>query len=145
MATTYSDQRANDVAVPPVPNASNVDGRVRRKYFSVASTTTTVINNGDVVELCKLPVGARITGGRLLYGAMGASTTAVIGVAGTTNKYLTSTSVVSAGQTSFADTNALNFGDSLTAETTIILTAGGANYATGQYLKGYIEYISSGE
>lgn len=145
MATVYSDERANDVAAPPVPNAANKAGRVLRKYFSVASTTTTTITTADTLELCKLPVGARIVGGLVLYGAMGGTATALIGVAGTTNKYLTSTSVVSAGAASFANTNALNFGDVLAAETTIILTPGGSNYASGQYIKGYVEYISAGE
>lgn len=145
MATVYSDERANDVAVPPVPNAANKAGRVLRKYFSVASTTSTPITTADTLELCKLPVGARVVGGVLIYGAMGGTATAVIGVAGTTNKYLTSTSVVSAGKATFGDTNALNFGDALTAETTLILTPGGSNYASGQYVKGYVEYISAGE
>ncbi len=145
MATVYSDERANDVAVPPVPNTTNKAGRVLRKYFSVASTTATPITTADTVELCKLPVNARVVGGRIVFGAMGGTATAALGVAGATGKYLAATSVVGAGQSSFADTNALNFGDVLAAETAIILTPAGSNYASGQYVKGYVEYISAGE
>lgn len=144
MATVYSDQRANDVAVPPVLNKPNVHGKVLRSYFSL-NTTTHPINSGDVVELCRVPAGARIVGGYLIYGAMGTSATAIIGITGSTSKYLASTDVSALGGGAFAHTAALNFGSEPTAEETLLLTAGGANYAAAKDIKGYIEYISAGE
>lgn len=144
MSTVYSDQRANDVAVPPVLNKPNVHGKVLRSYFSL-NTTDHPINNGDVVELCRVPAGARIQEGYIIYGAMGASATAIIGIAGSTSKYLTSTDVSALGGGGFAHTAALNYGVETTAEETIILTAGGADYASGKDIKGYVQYISAGE
>jgi hypothetical protein len=144
MATTYSDQRANDVAVPPVPNSHNTKGKVKRAYFSL-NTTDTPVSDGDTVELCKVPVNARIVGGFIVYGAMGASATAIIGIAGDTNRYMASEDVSAAGSEAWANVEAEAFGDVLTQEETIILTAGGANYAADKNILGYIEYISAGE
>lgn len=144
MATVLSAERTNDAAVPSVLNPANKAGRVYQKYFSF-NTTTITVNNGDTVELVKVPVGARIVGGYITFGAMGASATASIGYAGATTRYLNGGSVAAIGQLSLANTQALNFGDELAAEKLIILTAGGANYAAAKDLTGYIEYISAGE
>jgi hypothetical protein len=144
MATVYSNQRTNDVATPPVPNNPNTDGRVKRKYFEFDTALITV-NSGDTIELCKVPIKARITGGYIAFEAFGASTTLAIGVSGTTGKYLGATSVAAIGQSSFANTVALNFGEELAAEITLIGTAAGANFAATKKCRGYIEYISAGE
>lgn len=144
MATLYSAQRTNDVAVPSVPNAVNTAGRVYRKYFSF-NTSTITVTTSDSIELCKLPVGARVVGGHITYGAMGASATASIGYAGATTRYLSGLDVSALGAADFADTQARNFGDALTEEKTILLTPAGANYAAAKDCTGYIEYVSAGE
>ena len=144
MATVYSDQRANDVAVPPVPNSPNTAGRVYRKWFSV-TTSASLGLIGDVIELCKIPANVRIVGGRMDFEAMGASATLSLGVSGSAAKYLAATSVAAIGQALFAATIALNFGEVLAAETTLIGTCAGANFTAAKKIYGYVEYISAGE
>lgn len=144
MATQYSEQRANDIASPPVPNNANTAGRVLRKWFDL-NTTARPINIGDTVELVKVPVKARLVGGRMDFEAMGASATLALGVSGTPAKYLAAASVAAIGSLPFMTTHALNFGEDVAAEFILLGTAAGANYAANKRLSGYIEYISAGE
>jgi hypothetical protein len=141
MATVHSDQyQAAYVSVPSVAlDANESGGRVRVKRATL-NTTAKPVNSGDIINLLKLPPGACILGGDVKFGAMGASATLAIGVAGTPGKYLGATSVAAAGKALLADSLALGGSEELTVETTLIGTAAGANYAAGQDLKVTIQY-----
>ncbi len=63
--TTYNTgyPQANDVAVPPVANKpTEVGGRVRHFYGKVAIPASSVPGDTDVVNVGKLPLGAKILG-----------------------------------------------------------------------------------
>src|SRR4030095_17004727 len=110
MPNVYSDQyQTQYVSVPSAPVKANENGKVRAKFFNL-NTAADPVNSGDTIFLGKRRPGARILGGSLAFGAMGAGATLAIGVAGTTGKYLAATSVAAAGKTGVADTRALRFG-----------------------------------
>ena len=67
--------------------ANEQGGKVRSAYFSV-NTTTQAISSGDTVNLATLPKGARLLGGFVSFGAMGASATLVIGDSGDADRLL---------------------------------------------------------
>jgi hypothetical protein len=139
MASYNSNEWANRVAVPAISNKTYVDGgRVRVKTFSFTTPAGLLAN--DTLNLCELPVGAHVIGGRLVHGAMGASATLSIGISGAVGKYLSAYNIAAAGQTDFANTVALNTMTELTADERIFATMSGAAWASGQVLKGYILY-----
>ncbi len=139
MPTAFNgNEWANRVAVPPVMNKAYVDGgRVRVKYFSWTTSSPT---NGDTVNLCTIPAGAIVLGGRAIWEAMGGSCTLSIGITGTAAKYANAIDVSSAGQSDFANTAALNLYAVPTSEENIFATMGGANWANAKYVKGHILY-----
>jgi hypothetical protein len=120
--------------------ANELGGKARIAYFSV-NTTTQAISSGDTVNLVTLPKGARILGGKVSFGAMGASATLTIGDAGSAVRLLASTDVSAAGAVDiFA---AAGVGYETTDATIIIATAAGANYASAKDLKGYLLYATN--
>lgn len=144
MATTWSTQRALDVAVPPtaVPGR-DVGGRVRIAWFDYTAPASGALPAiADNIQLVKLPKGARILRGLMWFGTGTASQTGSIGIVGTTAKYLALTAMTTASTvaTYFADTIALGQGSVLTADTIIYLTVAGAQVANGQVIQGFIEY-----
>lgn len=139
MAAVDTSVYAAQVAGTPngiEPQALN--GRVRIAY-ATHNTTTTAISNGDTLNLFTLPKGARILALRFDFGAMGASATATIGDSGSATRYLGSTDVSAAGTTDVLATG--GFGYQLTANTTFVLTAGGANYASAKDIKVAVQYV----
>lgn len=144
MAVHKSDQITNLDATPRQQIKTNEwNGRVRVAYWSFATPAGTVAVN-DTIELVKLPKGARILHGRAFWEAMssGAGDASVqIGVSGTAGKYLGTTSVDAAGSAVFADTVALNSGEELAADTTIIATALTEAWAAGKKFNGYVLYV----
>lgn len=77
MATVYSAQRANSIAVPSVKNKANeMGGRIRVAHGTYEASA---LASGDVIEMFILPDGARLLEGSLAHDALGASTTLSVG------------------------------------------------------------------
>ena len=77
MGTVYSIERTNSNATPSVMNKTiQLGGRVRyaRGEYEAAS-----LSAGEVIEMFKLPNGARIVRGELSHDALGSSTTLSVG------------------------------------------------------------------
>lgn len=115
-------------------------GRVRMAFFSV-STPASGNADGDTYDLCEIPKGARVIGGRTACEAMGASVVMAIGITGTLSKYGSAIDVAAAGMDDFAHTIALNFGVETTAKERLIATLSGAAPAASKKLWGYVEYV----
>lgn len=156
MATVYMNPQGKiEVGRNPSPREYQGKGRVLIGTFTTAATATTPgtgpINNGDVVVVGFLRAGSTILpGGFLVNGVFGASTTATVGTytrsgntftAASAAKYLGSTSVAAAAVTALANTAALSILDTLTADSYICITAGGANYANGIAMTLYLPYV----
>lgn len=138
MPTFYSDQitglRANPLSKPM---ADESRGKLRVSVF----TWTGDAAQNDFIELCRLPVGARILYGKTDNTAFGASVTMDIGDGTTENKYASAVDVAAAGQDDFAHTWALYGLGRERLSTAITLTAKleGANPDSGT-LRGYVVY-----
>jgi len=79
MATVYSAQRTNALAVPSVNNKANeLGGRIRVAHGTYEADS---LASGDVIEMFVLPDGARLLEGSLAHDALGASTTLSVGYA----------------------------------------------------------------
>ena len=79
MATVYSAQRTNALAVPSVNNKANeLGGRIRVAHGTYEASS---LASGDVIEMFVLPDGARLLEGSLAHDALGASTTLSVGYA----------------------------------------------------------------
>lgn len=139
MATLYSDQITGLRATPQTkPDSGVSNGKERVECF----TWTGDAAQNDFVELCRLPVGARILGGRVDFTDFGTSVTLDIGDGTTENKYLSALDVATAaGQADFANTWALYGLGRERLATAITLTAKfeAANPDSGS-LRGYIKY-----
>lgn len=120
------------------PNEAH--GRQRMAYFS-GSTLATGGATGDTYQLCELPIGARVLGGHLVTGVMGASIVAAIGITGTTAKYGTGIDVAAAGVDLFANTIALNYGVELAAKERVFMTLSGGTPAASIAYAGHITYV----
>ena len=83
MATVYSTQRTNALANPVVNSKTNeIGGRVRIAHGVYEASS---LASGDVIEMFKLPNGARIISGSLAHDALGSSTTLSVGHAAYTD------------------------------------------------------------
>ena len=83
MATVYSTQRTNALANPVVNSKTNeIGGRVRIAHGVYEASS---LASGDVIEMFKLPNGARIISGKICHDAMGSSTTLSVGHAAYVN------------------------------------------------------------
>jgi hypothetical protein len=120
-------------------NSSFSEGKLRVKAFDWTGDAA----QNDLVQLCTLPKGARIVGGRIDVGALGTSVTIALGDGTTAAKYLAANTVAAAGgQANFADTYAL-YGfarEALAANITLTATLAGANPASGS-IYGYVQYM----
>jgi hypothetical protein len=139
MATLYSDIITGLRATPQTkPDSGVSNGKVRVQAF----TWTGDAAQNDLVELAKLPVGARIITGFIDFTDFGSSVTLDIGDGTTENKYLSALDVATAAGTSaFANTWALYGLGRERLSTAITLTAKleGANPDSGS-LRGYVLY-----
>jgi len=140
MAELYSDQYTKLNASTKL-DPTELRGRVRIAYFKRSTSAALPVASGDTIKLTQLPSGARVIGGNVAFGAMGASATAKIGTAADDDRYSGSVDVSAAGHSELAGTIAKNTCDALTADTDIILTAGGANYAADKAVVGYLLYV----
>jgi hypothetical protein len=83
MATVYSVQQTNAIADPVVKNPANVlGGRIRVAHGVYEASS---LASGDVIQMFKLPDGARLLEGSLAHDALGSSTTLSVGYAAHTN------------------------------------------------------------
>jgi hypothetical protein len=114
-------------------------GRVRIEYFNYLTVAGMLV--ADIISLCDIPKGARLVGGRLLTGAMGASVTLSVGTVAAPTRYLAATSVAAASSTDFANTIALNQGEEFSVLTRVIATIAGAAPTAGIVLQGYVLYV----
>jgi hypothetical protein len=105
--------------------------------------TTANILNGDVIYTVPLKKGARILGGTLAWEALGASVTLSVGTVSSPTAYLGATSAATAGSALLASTVALGLGSVVSADTTLIVTVGGANPTLGAKILGFIEYLKN--
>lgn len=145
MPTAFkSTQETKRTSTPPKMLATNEHGgRVRISYFDYTVPTATVAVN-DTIDLVTLPKGARILGGHAAWEAMstGAGAAGVtIGDGTTANKYLDTTSVDAAGSCTFADTIALNTGEVLTADTTLVAKGAGEAWAATKTFAGHVLWV----
>jgi len=139
MATLYSDQITGLRATPQSkPDSTVSNGKLRCEVFSWTGDAA----QNDLVELCRLPVGARIMTGFVDFTDFGTSITLDIGDGTTENKYLSALDIATAAGTSaFANTYALYGVGRERLSTAITLTAKleGGNPGSGS-LYGYIWY-----
>jgi len=140
MPTLYSDQITGLRANPQTkPDSGEARGKLRCSVFSWTGDAA----QDDLVELVRLPIGARILNGFVDFTDFGTSVTLDIGDSTTENKYLSALDIATAAGTSaFANTWAL-YGlgrERLTTVITLMAKLEGANPASGT-LRGYILYV----
>ena len=138
-ATLYSDQITSLRATPQTkPLSDESRGKLRVSRFSFTGD----VAQNDLVELCRLPEGARIYSGRVDFTDFGTSVTMDIGDGTTENKYASAIDVATAaGQSDFANTHAL-YGlgrERLSAGITLTAKFEAANPDSGS-IRGYILY-----
>lgn len=129
---------------------------MRCAWFEINTTSVPVDGSAsDTLLLTRLPVGCRVIGGQVSWGAMAGGATAKIGsglyndAAGTAtvvndDLYLTSTVLTNAGTAAIAtaDVDPGLMGQVITAAAPdVILSAGVAAYAAAKVLQGYILYV----
>jgi hypothetical protein len=136
-STTYNKQNSAGFENPTEP--VDLRGEIRLAYAEL-NTTTQPVNNGDTINLFTLPKGARIVGLQASFGSMGSGATLTVGDAGNASRLLASTNVATEART---DGIALSgMGYVLPADTIIVATAGGANYAAARDLKIAVLYVT---
>jgi hypothetical protein len=104
--------------------ASQSHGRLRVQYDSYEASS---LASGSDISVAKLPAGAIVYDIVVHFDALGSATIAV-GDSADADRYITATSVSSAGQMSMSQEGAIDgFGYENTAETDILLTTGSAS------------------
>jgi hypothetical protein len=94
MATVYSAQRTNALAIPSVNNKANeLGGRIRVAHGTYEAASLAA---DSVIEMFVLPDGARLLEGSLAHDALGSSTTLSVGYAAHTNAAGTAVSAAAA-------------------------------------------------
>ena len=103
--------------------ASQSHGRLRVQYDSYEASS---LASGSDISVAKLPAGAIVYDIVVHFDALGSATIAV-GDSTDADRYITATSVSSAGQMAMSKEGAIDgFGYENTAETDILLTTGSA-------------------
>lgn len=131
------------------------EGRLRIARFTYDTDTDRTQNHH--VGLAVLPKGARVIGGFVAFGAMGAGATMGIGLAGNDDSgyidadnsvsdvathFLNALDVSAAGVTeTLARTVALNYGYELEKECKLVMKMTGAQWAADKQVYGHVEYI----
>lgn len=148
--SAYNSDQVNQTLNPPntklKPNEEG--GRERILRFTYTVSASSPLNIADTITTQVLPKGARIFGGNVTFGAAGASATLSVGKGASLNgnaavpaAYLNAADVHAAGSSLLANTQALNYGDELTDDTPLLLTAAGANFANGTVIAGHVSYV----
>lgn len=158
MATVNSNQMAKLLATPVQHINSDEHGRLRVAFFAFEPTVIT--GTTDTINLCKLPPGARVLGGRMWWEASTATAQISVGIAGAVTKYLpsiviTGASAVStiAGVQSGVDLGggapgggtiaAPVMGEVQAGPVTIIGTMSVAGAAANKRIAGYVAYLGA--
>jgi len=141
MATIYSDQMTKVVATPPgMVSSGEFGGRLRHAVFTL--TIPVGPNIGDVAQLCEIPAGARIMGGKFVWGtAQGATATMALGITGTTGKYRAAAITNVLTEEIVAMTIALSYGTVLAAREVILATNAAAAWTVATVLRGHFAYL----
>lgn len=138
MATQYGTQmgRLRNSAPVDLPLAGDVHGRVRvfNEKLVLASQPT-----ADIVEVARLPKGARVLYGILNSTVSLGSSTLAVGIAGNTGKYRAA-AVFTAVDTPTVFVPAAVAGEPLTAEEIVILTTATAALPASGTLRVLIFY-----
>lgn len=141
MATAFkSDQETAAAASPPRKMGSSELGK---PYIAIFTHTlaSSGLATGDTIDLCDLPVGARVLYGEFCWSAtQGATATTAIGISGTAGKYFAAAVTASAAKFEFVATQALGYNTPLTAAEQIIATNAAAAWTASSVLRGYILY-----
>lgn len=149
----YSDQITDIDQTKPAKmvKPNELKGRVRAAYFSYKTPAAGAPAVGEIVQLVKVPKGARIIDQYLNWEALssGAGTAgADIGDGGDADRFLTALNMDSAGEKSrgfrldnSAREPALGFGYEYTAEDTIDATVTGEAWAVSKYVRGVFFYV----
>lgn len=91
--TVYSDLVTNFVATPQVKNTSKLfKGKTSR---ICASYTAAALSTG-IIQMIPVQAGDVVVGGRVYWGAQGASTSITVGDSGDTDRFMTTAPTVSA-------------------------------------------------
>ena len=147
MANVNSVEYAKTITNPPTMLDPQVDhGKVRIAYasFETGASNNGAVASGDTITLFKIPSGAHVVGGYLHMDDNASSTTAVVGDSGDADGWCTSTAVASGPTyTNLADVGGAYWlgTNPLTSEMTVILTAGGANYADDVTVRCVMYYV----
>lgn len=150
MPNVKSDQVTNITAEPRTLLQPNENGRLYRAYFSVTFAGTE--SAGDVIQLQKLPKGARVVGGKIIHSDLGTDVNLDIGYedaddsdTNVDDDAFTATvlDLSSAGSQDFALAVVGDFGRELPAESwlTGTLVDGGSYSASSGTIEGYVDYI----
>jgi hypothetical protein len=107
------------------PDTAQVGGRVRVFYDTFTAPGVTV---GSTIDIARLPKGARVWDIHIFHDALAGAGKLVVGDAASANRYLAAFATGSAGKQTMTGTNGQSTGVGFqqTAETTIIITTGGA-------------------
>jgi hypothetical protein len=141
MATAFlSDQETLFASSPPRKMGPAELGKPYIQVF-----TKTLASSGlaiaDTIDLCDLPVGARVLFGEFCWSAtQGATATTAIGIAGNTGKYFAAAVTASTAKFEFVATQALGYNTPLTAAEQIVATNAAAAWTASSVLRGYILY-----
>lgn len=142
MTAYKSVQETNRTAEPVVKLAAHeAGGRVRVLRFEYTTPASGLAIN-DTIDLATFTQNGHLLGGSLAFEAMGASATADIGTAAIPTRYLSGGSVAAAGTLEFAHTVALNMGEAVAAETTLVARAAGAAWVAGRKVHGYVLFVA---
>jgi hypothetical protein len=138
MATQYGTQmgRLRNTLPVDLPMAGDIHGRVRvfnEKVVLAAQPTS------DIVEVARLPKGARVLYGIVSSTVSLGSSTLAIGIAGNTGKYRAG-AVFTAVDTPTLFGPAAIAGEALTAEEIVILTIGAATLPASGTLRVMLFY-----
>lgn len=123
---------ARTQSVPPRSvDGGDYGGRQRviyDEYVTTGGETT-----GDRIKIGTLRAGQRFLGGRMTFGAMGSGRTLRLGDPEDDDRYMASTSVASAGQSTIAA--GAGFGHKAIQDQDLFLTVGGGTLASGRTIK----------
>ena len=143
MATAFlSDQETRVQGNPPGKAAPNEGASDRQTVFFSKTLAASGLATGDTIELCRLPVGARVLDGAFAWDqTQGATATTAIGISGTAGKYFAAAVTASAAKFALVATQALGYGAALTAEERVLATNAAAAWTASSVLRGHIDYI----
>ena len=141
--TQLSDRKANEAAVPSVPNPPSVQGIVKCAWFEGTIKTADLLAVGTLINLVTLPKGARILGGLWGNDAVfsGAGVTLDIGFPDDPDKFGDGVDCASLNDTLIANTLLLGRGYILTQDELISATVIGDVIVNDGTYYGYFLYI----